>query len=182
MNKRMLCLIIFFSFFLVLVSGCDNKTDSVESANSGNAVTDVTVVDDDFDKNGTGTLNCTTPAAADEGITVDLNYIITYKRGNILELRSIAKITSSNQESLDLYENAYKKISADYADLKYYDTSIIRDSNTVTYDTNINYDKIDVEKLLDIEGAEDNIIDNGKAKLSLWLDLAGKMGTTCEEA
>ena len=54
-------------------------------------------------------------------------------------------------------------------------------SNSVTYTIYIDYDKIDVDGLLSIEGAEDNIIKRGKAKLSLWLDLAGKMGTLCEE-
>ena len=65
--------------------------------------------------------------------------------------------------------------------MKYYDTNIVRDSNSVTYTIYIDYDKIDVDGLLSIEGAEDNIIKRGKAKLSLWLDLAGKMGTLCEE-
>lgn len=50
------------------------------------------------------------------------------------------------------------------------------------YDAIINYDKIDIDKLLEIEGEEDNIIVGNKAKLSLWLELAGKVGTVCEEA
>ena len=65
--------------------------------------------------------------------------------------------------------------------MKYYDTNIVRDSNSVTYTIFINYDKINTNELLNIEVAEDNIIKSGKAKLSLWLDLAGRMGTICEE-
>lgn len=181
LNRKILSLVIFCSFFLILVSGCDKKTQSSADFNDS-VVTDVTVVDEDFDEEGTGVLNCTTPAAANDGIDVTLNYFVTYKRGNILELHSVAKITSSDQNNLDIYEKSYQSISDNYKNLKYYDTSIVRDSNTLTYDVTINYDKIDVDALLDIEGEEDNIIDNGKAKLSLWLDLAGKMGTTCEEA
>ena len=180
-NKKIIFMLLFLCSFIMLLSGCSNNKKEFDKQNN-DAVVETNAVSKNFDKNGTGVLNCNTPAAAAEGITVDLNYIIKYKRGNILELRSVAKISSSDQNSLDLYETSYKQISNNYKDLDYYDTSIIRDSNTLTYDVVINYDKIDVEKLLDIEGAEDNIIDNGKAKLSLWLDLAGKMGTTCEEA
>ena len=58
----------------------------------------------------------------------------------------------------------------------------MRDGNSVTYTATISYDKININKLLQIEGEEDNIIKNGQAKLSLWLELASKVGTVCEEA
>ena len=38
-----------------------------------------------------------------------------------------------------------------------------------------------MEKLLEIEGEEDNIIENGKAKVEKWLTLAKKFGTECED-
>ena len=44
-----------------------------------------------------------------------------------------------------------------------------------------NLEKIDKTKLLQIEGDEDNIIEDGKAKLSLWLEMASKFGVTCKE-
>ena len=96
-------------------------------------------------------------------------------------LPTTSKITSLDSNVLDGYYQAYQGISQNYEDLKHYDTSLIRDSNSVTYVAIINYDKIDADKLLMIEGEEDNVIVNGKAKLSLWLELAEKFGTTCEE-
>ena len=56
-----------------------------------------------------------------------------------------------------------------------------RGDTTVISDITINYEKIDVEKLLEIEGEEDNIIENGKAKVEKWLTLAKKFGTECED-
>ena len=97
-------------------------------------------------------------------------------------MHSISKVTSLDNDVLDGYENAYQGISDNYKGLDYYDTRLIRDSNSVTYEMIINYDKIDTNKLLAIEGDEDNIILDGKTKLSLWLKLAEKFGTTCEEA
>ena len=171
-------------FCLVLVStGCseEKKKESSSTDVTGTTTVKETIVDDDFDKNGTGMLKCKTKAEAGEGIDVDLNYTIKYKKGNILELVSVQKVASDSSDNLDIYENAYVSISKNYDGLKYYDTNIVRDSNSVTYTITINYDKIDVKNLLAIEGEEDNIIKNGKAKLSLWLELASKMGTTCEE-
>ena len=162
----------------LLVSACVAKRDSLAN---GDATTKVTIVEEDFNKNGSGSLKCVTEAVASEEIDVDLNYNIDYKHGNILKLQSTSKITSLDSDVLDGYYQAYQGISQNYEDLKHYDTSLIRDSNSVTYVAVIDYDKIDTDKLLAIEGEEDNVIVNGKAKLSLWLELAEKFGTTCEE-
>ena len=61
--------------------------------------------------------------------------------------------------------------------------SLIKDDNSVTRDTTIDYEHVDIDKLLHIEGNEDNIIDeNGKASLDMWLALAKKFGTVCNES
>ena len=139
------------------------------------------IVSEDFDEDGTGKLKCSQEAVAGEGIDVDLSYLVSYKNGNILELVSVQKVISEKQDSLSVYEDAYKNIANNYKDLGFYDTSIVRESNSVSYTAIINYEKINIDKLLRIEGEEDNIIKNGKAKLALWLELAGKVGTVCEE-
>ena len=61
------------------------------------------------------------------------------------------------------------------------DTEVIRGDTSVTRKTTINYDKINIKDLLDIEGEEDNIIENGEAKVEKWISLAKKFGTKCEE-
>ena len=163
-----------------LLSGCGSEEVTKPDV-TGTTTVVKEIVSEDFNRNGTGKLKCSQEAVAEDGIDVDLSYLVTYKNGNILELVSIQKVISQSNSSLDLYESAYETISDNYNGLKYYDGVVVRDSNSVTYTITINYDKIDIKKLLEIEGEEDNIIKNGKAKLSLWLDLAGKMGTVCEE-
>ena len=68
-----------------------------------------------------------------------------------------------------------------YEGLKYYDNIVTRTDNSIISDTTINYAKIDIDKLLEIEGEEDNVIENGKVKLSTWLNFAKKFGVTCED-
>ncbi len=125
--------------------------------------------------------HCTREGDAGSDIDVSLNYDLYYT-GDILNiLKAEEKITSKKEDSLSLYEDSYKKIHENYKGLEYYDTSVVRDDKSVTSTIVINYDKINMKKLLEIEGEEDNIIDDNKAKVDKWLELAQKFGTKCKE-
>lgn len=168
-------------FVSVFLCGCgDDSTLSTDVTGTTNVK--YNIVDEDFNETGTGVLKCSAEAIAGEGIDVDLNYTVKYKNGNVLEIVSVQKISSINSDDLDLYEEAYKKIASNYDGLKYYKNEIVRKNDSLIYTISINYDKIDIERLLEIEGEDDNIVKDGKAKLSLWLDLASKIGTRCENA
>ena len=58
----------------------------------------------------------------------------------------------------------------------------IRDNDSVTYNIDIDYEKVDVKKIIELEGEEDNIFDNNKAKLSKYLEFSKKLGITCSES
>lgn len=124
---------------------------------------------------------CTRDADAGNGIDVTLSYDLYYTGENLNILHSSEKVVATSNDTLDEYENAYKKIDSNYENLKYYDSNVIRGDTSVTRDLTINYDKIDIDGLLAIEGEEDNIIENGKAKVDKWLTLAKKFGTKCED-
>lgn len=159
MKKIAICLVVIIGLFIF--AGCDKQTDTSSKYY------------------GRGTLNCTREGEL-EGGEVSFKYVVDYKNGDILSLHSIEKVTSDDDEILDEYEKAYKNIFKAYKDLKYYDNEVIRDKNSVTSDTIINYKKIDTEALLEIEASSDNIIEDGKAKVEKWMTLAKKFGTKCE--
>ena len=165
-------LIIIIGITLLCLVGCDSsstKKDKVIS--NGNEV----------NTNEMKHKHCTRQATAGSGIEVSLNYDLYYK-GDILNiLHSEEKVASASSESLDTYEEAYKKIHKNYEGLEYYDAVVDRQETTVTSSVTINYEKININALLAIEGEEDNIIENGKAKVSKWLELAKKFGTTCTD-
>ena len=169
------------SLFIILIScffitGCGNEEveEKVPVANKSSIL-------DKIDEAGSGKLKCSREAFASEGIDVELTNEIEYENGYIMILHSIDKVISDNKESLDQYEDAYKKIAKNYEGLKYYDVTITRNSNSVTNDVVINYGKIDTKKLLDIEGEEDNVIVDGKVALETWVGFAEKFGTVCEK-
>lgn len=167
-NKiKLLVLLIFIFLFMVGCSSNDNTDTSVSKNES---------------YKGEGVLKCTREATAKEGIDVELNYEVYYNDNYIEVLHSIEKVISNSSDDLDEYEQAYTNIYKNYEDLKYYDNIITRDENSVTSDTTINYEKIDIDRLLEIEGEEDNVIENGKVKVETWVNFAEQFGATCEEA
>lgn len=124
--------------------------------------------------------HCTRTGTANDA-EVNLNYDI-YFTGDILNvLKSEEQVISSNPDVLTTYEDAYKKIHSNYDGLDYYDASVVRGDTAVTSTITIDYDKIDINDLLAIEGEEDNIIENGQAKVDKWLELAKKFGTKCTD-
>ena len=127
-----------------------------------------------------GVKKCTRTGTVTNGST-EMNYEVYYKGEYVVLLHSTEKIISDSSSVLDTYEEAYKSIFKQYEGLEYYDNKITRSSNSVTNEITINYEKIDMGKLLDIEGEEDNVIENGKVKLDTWLSFAKKYGVTCEE-
>lgn len=127
-----------------------------------------------------GVKKCTRTGTVTNGST-EMNYEVYYKGEYVVLLHSTEKIISDSSSVLDTYEEAYKNIFKQYEGLEYYDNKITRSSNSVTNEITINYEKIDMGKLLDIEGEENNVIENGKVKLDTWLSFAKKYGVTCEE-
>lgn len=113
--------------------------------------------------------------------TSKMSYEVYYEDDYVTILHSTEEVTSDDSSVLDTYEEAYKNIFKQYEGLKYYDNIVTRTDNSIISDTTINYAKIDIDKLLEIEGEEDNVIENGKVKLSTWLNFAKKFGVTCED-
>ena len=123
--------------------------------------------------------HCTREATA-TGAEVKLEYDIYYT-GDVLNLLiSKEKIISSSEDVLNTYEEAYKSIHKNYEGLDYYDASIDRGDTTVLSTISINYDKVDIDSLIEIEGEEDNIFEKKVPKVSKWLELSKKFGTKCE--
>ena len=166
MKMKKSSLLILLLACLLVVVGCEKE----ETVESGGETINVTSMQHK---------HCTRAGNA-TGATVNLNYDLYYT-GEILNIiQSEEQVVSDDAKTLDTYEEAYKKIHSNYEGLDYYDTEVIREDNSVTSHITINYDKVDIDKLLEIEGEEDNIIENGQAKVDKWLELMKNFGTKCE--
>ena len=165
----MISKLFFLVFCLLLVVGCESNSNK-ES------------IDNKYDLTKYDHLTCTRNAVTDaEDTDIKINYdLYSDDDGYLQILKSKEEITSSNSEVLNQYEEAYKNIYKAYEDIEYYDNKVLRTDNKVTSTTVINYGKIDMDKIMDIEGEEDNVkVENGKIKLSDWKSFAKKYGTDC---
>ena len=160
-------------FLLLLVTGCESDSE-VKNTKGGKVHNTSDLVDK------TGTLSCTRNGVIDNG-TGEFNYIVNYQDGELVEVYSIESVTSDNKDTLKEYYDAYKKIDSYYTDIKNYVTDIKVEEDKVTHIIDINYKKINIKKLIELEGEEDNIFENNKPMLNKWLELSKKLGVSCYE-
>ena len=166
MKKVMVLLLV----MIIMITGCSKKEKEVVYSN-GEKVNTAKM----------GHIKCSREASGGTGVNVNLSYDLYYLGDVLTILHSVEQVSTTNEDTLDQYEEAYKKIYSHYEGLEYYDANVERGDTTVTSDVVINYDKIDINQILQIEGEEDNIIEDGEAKVSKWMTLAKKFGTKCEE-
>jgi uncharacterized lipoprotein YehR (DUF1307 family) len=157
MKKQKTILLISLAM-LLLLTGCSSKTNTKIMKCTGNATID------------------------DASSSVSLHSTVYYQGKYVKVLHSVEKVTSKTSSVLDTYETAYKKINAYYKGLKYYDTTVKRTTSYVERVTTIDYAKIDTKALLKIEGSTNNVIKNGKVKLSTYKSFIEKYGYTCTKA
>ena len=171
--------------------GCDNKqnkTNSMQNNQSNSSISNADTYDlgyleiSEEETKDMKKMICTREANGEGSSEVKLNYTLYYQGDYLQILHSKEQVITENQDILDEYQNAYIKIYKNYENLEYYDTSIVREKNSITNDTIIKYNKLDTKKLLEIEGEEDNIIKDGKVKLDDWLKFAEQFSTTCDNA
>ena len=159
---------VIISLFLIviLLCGCEEKEKVVIN---GKTINTSKMEHKHCTRNGTLT-----------GGEVKLEYDIYYTGDVLNVVKSMEKVISSDENILNSYEQAYKGIHAHYMGLENYDTEVVRGDTSVTSIMNINYDEIDIDELIRIEGEEDNIFDNKVPSVSKWLEFASKLGAKCE--
>lgn len=187
MMKKINSIIILLVISLFIITGCEEKNNLENNINIPNQTINsveeepASSEEENIDSTVKKHKVCTRKASTGSDSEVELSYDVYYT-GEILNLLiSKEKIITDNQDTLTEYEDAYKKIASYYEGLEHYDQKVIRTSNSVLNETTINYDEIDIKKLLDIEGEEDNIIEDGKAKVDLYIALLKRFGGTCED-
>ena len=126
--------------------------------------------------------HCTRTGTMQGNAQASLTYEIYYTGDILNKIESHEKVISSSKEILDMYEESYKGIHKHYEGIKYYDTDVIRTDASVESVMIINYDRVDVSKIIALEGEEGNIFENKIPKVSKWKELTKKVGMQCEAA
>ena len=114
------------------------------------------------------------------GIKFDLSYKIVYKNNYVTAIHSIEKIVSDDSFVLQSYMDEVNGIYEPYKDLKYYEYEVNIDGNTLISKTDIDYTKVDTNKMLEIDPNNAGLIYNGKINIDTMRLYYESIGISCE--
>jgi len=129
-------------------------------------------------------IECTRNAQSSAGnnVDLDLSYKIYYKDDYVKKVVATDKVKSTDGSIINQYANSYKKIYEAYDGLKYFSNKITVTKDSMTSVTEIDYAHIDTDKLLEIEGKDDNVVNaEGKVPLKDFLAFYKKYGAKCDD-
>lgn len=163
-------------FFLLIISCACTSVDQ-RSEIVANKIDPSSYDTTDFDY-----ITCSRDTETTQGEEITMKYEVYYDKNKVVQvLKSYEKVESSDSSILSQYEKAYQTIYSSYQNLDYYENEITTTGRSVTSITYINYGKVNMKKLMEIEGSEDNVkVTNGKIKLADWKSFAKKYGTVCK--
>lgn len=100
-----------------------------------------------FYKTNTGTLICTYTETSTE-TKISAEYQAKYKNRIVTRVKTVEKITLSTKEEVEAYKETLQEIYKPYNEIEYYENNISIKDTTLNSVTTINYEKVDIEVLL----------------------------------
>lgn len=128
---------------------------------------------------GVQTMTCTR-TMNQNGIKTGLKYTVLYQGDYVTRVKSVETIETDSSEVLDAYQEQIESIYSPYKDIDYYEYDVSIEDNKLTSTVDINYEKIDTDKLLEIDSANGQLIKDGKIKLSDIKSVYEAVGAVCE--
>ncbi len=116
----------------------------------------------------------------DSDIFINTKYEISYKENNVQNIKTIEKAKFSDSKLLKEYKEVLETTYSLYQNLKYYSNNIIIKNNTIISTTNINYEKIDLEKFFRIDHKNKYLFKNGKIPLNKIKTIYQESGAVCK--
>ena len=125
------------------------------------------------------TMTCTR-TMNQSGIKTNLNYKVTYSGDYVNRVQSEESIETSDTTTLNAYKEQIENVYTPYKDVEYYTYNVTVNGNKLVSTVDINYAKIDTKKLIEIDSANSQLINDGKVKLSSVKSLYEQLGATCK--
>lgn len=121
-------------------------------------------------------LRCTKTGEVTTGVEADLTYEVTYTGSYVDKVHTVEKLTSDNEQYLNQYKTLVEAGYSPYKDIKYYDYDIKVKNGMLTSTVDINYAKIDTDKMIEIDSNNSLLIKDGKVKLSDIQEMYEQLG------
>lgn len=129
------------------------------------------------------TMTCTR-TMNQNGLQADLRYEVDYKGDTVIKVKSTEKMTIEGDDAadtLDTYKTTVENTYAPYKDVEHYNYNVTVDGNTLTSTVEIDYSKIDTNKMIEIDSANSQLIKDGKIKIDDLKSAYESAGITCEK-
>lgn len=114
------------------------------------------------------------------GAEFDLNYFADYKGLYVMNIRSDERITTDDDNVLATYKKKVEETYAPFDAVEYYNYNVEIDGNTLVSTTDIDYSKIDVDRVIEIDPSSSSLIKNGKININTLKKTYETIGATCE--
>ena len=115
-----------------------------------------------------------------DNVSISTKYTITYENMYVTKLITVEKVVSDDDNLLLEYRDNLKSMYSLYNDIKYYDNSVKLKNDTVTSITEINYKKIDTNKLIELDTSNKYLINNGKINIKDIKKIYSNNGAKCK--
>ena len=156
MKKKLLILGI---IALVLITGC------------GQGSKDITVKEEKMVCTRTGNMN---------NLEMDFNYEVYYEGNNVNKVQTTEKITSEDTSVLEQSKQQIENLYSNFDNIENYNYNVVIEGNTLTSTTDINYEKIDIDELLEIDSSISQLLnDDNKIDLEKITQVYEQTGATC---
>ena len=139
---------------LLLITGC-GKSSNVES------------------------MTCTRTMNQNE-IKTSLKYNVQYEGDYVSKIKTIETIETDNVDTLNTYKEQIESLYSPYKDVEYYKYDVDINDNKLTSTVDINYKKVDTDKLLEIDSANGQLIKDGKIRVDDIKSVYESLGATCK--
>ncbi len=116
----------------------------------------------------------------ESGALFDLSYFADYKGSYVTNIRSNEKIASDNTSTLETYKQMVEQNYEPFDEVEYYNYSVKIDGDTLISTTDIDYSKIDIDKVLQIDPSSSALIKNGKININTLKKAYESIGATCD--
>ena len=95
-------------------------------------------------------------------------------------LRLLRQLKLIDTDILNTYKEQIESLYSPYKDVEYYEYNVDITDNKLTSTVDINYTKVDTDKLLEIDSANGALIKDGKISVDDIKSVYESLGATCK--
>lgn len=115
------------------------------------------------------------------GLEMDFRYEVYYQGENVNKVKTTEKVTSDSETTLETLESQTKALYSNFDNIENYNYKVTINGNTLTSTTDIDYTKIDIDELLEIDSSVQQLLnDDKKIDLDKITQIYESAGAICE--